>query len=143
MVVLGIFLIICGATFTEESAINLVGYQNYGAVHVLGQSLMIIVGLLLIAGAAVVPFWVASTVKKCFIDVYDDRVRGGYQEGVGQQARTILPFELTYDKIDNVSAEKTTVYIQTAGRTLRSQAFNANEIARAISSRIQVRAAQR
>ena len=85
--------------------------------------------------AVLAPFLAVYDVKKCFVDVYEDKVCGSCIEGTGQQARYV-PFELAYDKIESVSAVKNRVYIQIAGRTLLCKAFNADEIAKAISSRL-------
>jgi len=130
-----VLFIVIGALFSEEAAYNAVGYQNYKVVYVGGKLVMILLGICFIAAAVMLPFASVSETKKCFIDVYEDLVRGAYREGDGKETR-FVPFELTYDKIEAVSANKNKVYLQITGRTLESRAFNAAQIANAISNRL-------
>lgn len=136
MVILGIILIAVGIAFSERSAISLVGYSNYEVVYVFGKLLLIVLGIALIALAAVLPFKAIGDAKRCFVDVYDDRVCGGYVDGTGKEAH-VVPYELTYDLIQSVSAVNLDVFIQIQGRTIRSMAFNAADIAAAISRQLQ------
>jgi len=46
------------------------------------------------------------------------------------------PYELTYDKIESVTAKNGTVFLQTSGQTFESDAFNADDIVRAIKARL-------
>ena len=91
-------------------------------------------GVLAIGLAAVLPFLGAAIAKKMYIDVYEDRVCGVYMKIEG--GISYIPYELTYDKIESVSAQKTKVYLQISGRTLESEAFNADDIVREIKARL-------
>ena len=124
-----------GAMVTPRLAIRLGGYRNAEMVYVMLKIGSIAFGALFIGLAIAIPFLMVREMKKCFIHVYEDKVCGVYIEGVTTQS-SYVPFELTYDKIESVSANKSKVYIQIVGRTLQTKAFNADEIAAAISSRL-------
>lgn len=132
--ILGLLLIIVGAVI--DTSPNLGGYlrhgSSYGQTEAVIQTILLIFGPAMLGLAIIFPFLGVYMAKKCFIDVYDDRVCGTYKQVEGQ-VTTLVPFELTYDSISSVSAIKTKVFIQTTGRTLQSTAFNADDIAKAIS----------
>ena len=137
---LGVFLIVIGAIVTQADVLRMVGYRNYEMAYVMIKIFMLGLGFGFVVLALVIPFAAASDAKKCFVDVYDDCVRGAYREGVGKETH-FAPFSLTYDMIQGVFVQKTDVFIQIAGRTLRTRALNAEQIANAISYRMQMVAA--
>ena len=85
--------------------------------------------------AAITPFVKAIQAKEMFINVYEDRVCGAYAQ-IERRVTRVFPYELTFDKIESVSAKKTDVFIQTAENVLQSKAYNAEEIVREITSRL-------
>lgn len=101
--------------------------EEFGGVLVL-----LLFGGIFILGGIALPIGAAVEAKKWFIDVYEDGISGAYFE----RYKGYIPFTLTYDKIESVFAKKTKVYVQLAGQTICCKAFNASEIAMAISSRL-------
>lgn len=137
--IVAVFFLVVASRFDEEAALRIVGYRHWDQADMiagLGQMVFVVLGIVAIALAVVLPFGVASDAKRCFVDVYEDRVRGGYREGTGKQTR-FVPFELTYDMIQSVQARKNDVFIQVSGRTLQSKALNAADIAKAISYQVE------
>ena len=92
-------------------------------------------GTVFIVLGVATPFLAVMEAKKMFIDVYEDRVCGAYKQLEGRAVKYI-PYDLTFDRIESVSAKKAQVYLQISGRTIESQAFNADEIAAAIAARL-------
>jgi len=130
-----IFFCIAGLAFFIFGiwmASNISHGRNYER-DVFGSMLMIMLGLIFLVGGIALPFASVSQAKKCHITVYEDCVCGTYIE----RYQGYIPYNLAYDKIESASANKTKVCLQqTNGRTIYSQAFNAQEIAAAIQRRL-------
>ena len=134
----GMFFIIMGIMATQSdmrSAYILGTYISGDDMSAISTIALFLIGIFFAGLGAAAPFLSIYEVKKCFIKVYEDRVSGVHIDGVGQQSQ-YLPFEFTYDKIESVSADKTKLYIQITGRTIKCRAFNADEVASAISVRL-------
>ena len=140
LVVIGLFLIIAYIAIEKLPSYRGYGYR-YSSAETMGDIagvLMIIGGIVLFVVGLLLPFLLSMQAKKNFVDIYEYAVCGGYKETNGSVTK-FVPFEITYERIESVSAQKNTVYIQISGRTLECQAYNAEEIARTINSRLHVR----
>jgi len=113
-------------------AISTIGSNRNHDAAVLGSMMLPVLGLIFIFAAIAFPLAGISEAKKRFINVYENYVSGTYTE----RYQGYVPYTLTYDKIECVSANKKRVYLQISGRTICSTAFNAQEIAAAIQSRL-------
>ena len=100
-------------------------YTAVNVICILGGIFFVVIGLLY-------PFLLSWGMKQIYIDVYEDRICGNHEEN-----RNTVPFELTYDKIENIHADvkKHAIYIETAGKTLKTNAFNGQEIVKAVNAR--------
>lgn len=94
----------------------------------------VISAIIIIAGFAT-PFLAIYQSEKCYIDVYEQYIKGAYLVQKKGSIDQYIPFQLTFEKIDGVSNNKNKVFIQTSSGTITCFAFNASEICEAIRIR--------
>ncbi|MCL2487095.1 MAG: hypothetical protein FWE80_00225 [Oscillospiraceae bacterium] len=138
--ILGVFFLIAGITALNKNGLSMYS-SSFTRQFKSDKDKILEIGAPLVGGffsllAVYIPFLAVREAKRCFIDVYDDRVKGAYLQTQVKQPSVYIPFELTYDQIESVSSRKTSVYLQIAGRTLQCRAFNADQIRDAIMSRL-------
>lgn len=92
-------------------------------------------GICAAAGIAA-PFLAIYDAKKCYIDVYENYVSGSRVIHRKGSVDKYEAFQMTYDKITGVAAQKNKVLLYIGSESFECHAFNAEEVCCAIRDRI-------
>jgi len=105
-------------------------------INTVFTAIVIVAGGLLIAAGIAAPFLAMYEAKRCYIDLYEGFISGARVIRQAGQVDKYEAFQIPYDKVTGVGAQKNKVFLYIGATPFECHAFNADEICKEIQARM-------